>query len=286
MADAATAARGPGRPALSAYPDLDLVLYDIAAREAAVLGDTFAGMYLTGSAAIGDFDLASDVDFLVVTRGDLSRREVGAVQALHEAIYRTNRWTARLEYSFFPLDKLLRWRPGDFWYDDRGSPNTDPEGLLWYFDNGHPRIERSRHGNSLIERWTLRERSPVVGAGPDLHDLLPPVAPDDLRTEIRTMAHGWGAEIDRDPSPYRNRLYQAYLVLAYARMLHDHRAARISSKKTSALWARDHLDPTWRDLIDFAWQERQDERIHVCQPADPSVFPRVLEFVRYAVRQL
>ena len=49
------------------YTDLKLVLSELVARAQKLLGNLFVGAYLQGSFAIGDFDIYSDVDFLIVT---------------------------------------------------------------------------------------------------------------------------------------------------------------------------------------------------------------------------
>ena len=55
---------------LTPYSELDVVLKDHGQRIRDVLGDNFVGLYLNGSLAIGDFDLTSDVDFIVVIKDD------------------------------------------------------------------------------------------------------------------------------------------------------------------------------------------------------------------------
>src|SRR5581483_12314041 len=57
----------------TAYPQINATLRLLEGDVRAVLGARFAGMYLYGSLASGDFDPAtSDVDFLVVTAGPLA----------------------------------------------------------------------------------------------------------------------------------------------------------------------------------------------------------------------
>ena len=68
---------------LTPYRGLDEVLIDYAHTSRAVLGDNFVGLYLLGSLAIGDFDLTSDVDFMIVTNSELSRDQVELVQSAH-----------------------------------------------------------------------------------------------------------------------------------------------------------------------------------------------------------
>ena len=66
---------------LTPYRGLDEVLIDYAHTSRAVLGDNFVGLYLLGSLAIGDFDLTSDVDFMIVTNSELSCDQVELVQS-------------------------------------------------------------------------------------------------------------------------------------------------------------------------------------------------------------
>lgn len=66
-------------------------------------------------------------------------------------------------------------------------------------------------------------------------------------------------------------------------MLHDLQAGCIGSKRTGAEWAKAHLDPSWRDLIDRTWEGRPKPEIAINQPADAQDFNRTLEFVRYAI---
>jgi predicted nucleotidyltransferase len=50
------------------YADLNTVLRELVAWVQRILRDDFIGAYLQGSFAIGDFDIYSDVDFLIVQR--------------------------------------------------------------------------------------------------------------------------------------------------------------------------------------------------------------------------
>lgn len=69
------------------YPELNSVLRDLVDSVQTVLSNNFVGAYLQGSFAVGDFDLHSDVDFIIVTEEELSQVEVQALQILHEHIY-------------------------------------------------------------------------------------------------------------------------------------------------------------------------------------------------------
>lgn len=263
------------------YPELDHVLTDLAVKLRDALGNIFVGMYLQGSLAIGDFDLTSDVDFIVVTNNDLSDAEVQDVQKVHTLTYnQNNRWVKRLEYSFIPK-RVLNELSSPY---ANGRRNNITERELWYFDNGHSTIARSDHCNTLVTRWTVREKGISV-SGPDPISLIDPISADELRKEIRDTLVGWGEELLQNPEPYRNRFYQSYLVLNYARMLHDLHEGKVGSKLVGITWAKLNLDPQWTELIDFCWMERQDTSISVKQPSTSEVFEKSLQFVSYVVEQ-
>ena len=270
-----------GQP-LTSFPELDFVLRDHEDRLRQALGDLIVAVYLQGSLAIGDFDLTSDVDFIVVTQRELSSGEATIAQAVHAETYRqNNRWVKRLEYSFFPVD-LLR-SPSSPFTTDGVSDSASRD--LWYFDNGSERIERSDHDNSLVVRWTLREKG-VVLFGPEPSELIDIVQPKDLRTEIQRTLVTWGDLVVKDPEPYRNRFYQSFLVLNYCRGLLDLSEGSIHSKMAGVKWARENLDPKWTPLITFCWEERQDPDISITQPADVEVFGQTIAFVHHSVGRM
>lgn len=267
----------PGQ--LTPYAELDTVLVEYAHTSANVLGDGFVGLYLLGSLAIGGFDLTSDVDFLLVTRSELTRDAVGRVQAAHaELVSRETRWVRHLEYSVFPLHQLCE-KSSPYGPDGRHDCATRQ---LWYFPNGSPTVERSDHDNTLVTRWTLRYASPVV-LGSEPGSFAPEVAADELRREIRDSMIGW-EKLFTPASPFHNRFHQVFFVLNNCRALQDLHEGRITSKEQGVTWAKRHLDPRWHRLIDYCWQERQDTGINVSQPADHRAFEETVAFVEYTTR--
>ena len=85
------------------YVELNAVLEDLIANVQNTLGETFVGACLQGSFALGDFDLDSDVDFIVVVGGELSTDQVSMLQAVHRDIYSLGAgWAQHLEGSYFP----------------------------------------------------------------------------------------------------------------------------------------------------------------------------------------
>ena len=265
---------------LTSYSELDATLKGHAEVLKEVLRENFTGFYLTGSLAIGDFDLTSDIDFVVVTDLQLSDTEVKEVQNAHiNTLNQNTRWVKHLEYSFFPKTILFQ---NSSPYTEKG-PNIAEDRDLWYFNNGSKTIEKSGHDNTLVTRWTLREKGVVV-LGPKPATFMQRIEPDDLRREIRDDLINWGKEIERFSSTYFNRFHQAFFVLNSCRVLQDLHEGRVTSKLDGVRWAKDHLDPKWIPLIDFCWQERRDSSISIHQPADPEVFRQSMEFVGYAAK--
>ncbi|MEJ0014042.1 MAG: nucleotidyltransferase domain-containing protein [Actinomycetota bacterium] len=104
---------------MTPYPELDDVLRDHAGRLQSTLGDFLVGVYLVGSLAIGDFDLTSDIDFIVVTRDELSEPQRKQVQSVHDQTYgQGSRWVKHFEYSFSPV-KILNVPSSPFSQDGR-----------------------------------------------------------------------------------------------------------------------------------------------------------------------
>jgi len=253
------------------YSDLNAVLAELVLRVQGALGDTFVGAYLQGSFAVGDFDQHSDVDFVIAIRDELSDGQVAELQTIHRRVYSLgSEWAKHLEGSYFPL-AVLRYR------ERRGTP-------LWYLDHGSQSLVRSNHCNTLLVRCVVREMG-VTLAGPSPATLVDPIPVDDLREETRATICDWGREVLDRPEVWANRFYQGYLVLNYARMLHDLTVGRPGSKRAGAEWAKARFGPAWADLIDRAWGGRANPAVSVHEPADAADYARTLEFVRLIIRE-
>lgn len=84
-----------------------LVALDQQVRSA--LADSVVGVYLTGSFALRSGDIHSDVDFLVVTRNQLTTAEEHRVRGLHRAYPdRPEHWARVLEGSYAPRPRTAR----------------------------------------------------------------------------------------------------------------------------------------------------------------------------------
>lgn len=251
-------------------PDLELntVLHELVTSLRTILGNNLVAAYLQGSFAAGDWDIDSDVDFLVVIDHELSEAELGALQIMHGRIYELeSHWAQHLEGSYFPKG-LLKGR--------------DPAQELFYLDNTARELIRSRHDNTLVVRWVVREYG-IALAGPDAAELIDPIPADDLRQEIMGTMCDWAQHIFANPSEMDNRWYQPFAILSYCRMLHTLQTGRVFSKPVSAEWAKKALDSRWAGLIQRARDERPNPSLKVRQKADTEDFNSTLEFIRYAL---
>jgi hypothetical protein len=259
----------------SPYPELAEVLGKFLAGLENVLRDKLIGAYLVGSLATGDFDLDSDVDFLVLVRSDLNENEAHALQNLHEEIYAMGSYPAQhLEGSYFPI-KLFE------------QPEMIGKEPLWYVDNGRTKLERSLHDNQWHVLWVLRERALIL-AGPSPIALMPPVPIDAIRSEMRSaidvLLHYFSEEMGGDLKYFNSRFGQAFTVLTCCRLLHTLNNARVESKLAGVRWAKEHLDPRFHPLIEQAWQERKETRfgLKIHQIADRRLLSATLDFLQYA----
>lgn len=253
------------------YTELNHVLHRLVEGIQEILGKNFIGAYLQGSFAVGDFDVHSDVDFIVVTETEPSDDQIPALQVMHERIYNLDSsWAQHLEGSYFPREILRH--------------HSHRSEKLWYLDNGSRSLIKSDHCNTIVVRWAVREMG-ITLAGPSPDTLIEPMSVEMLRAEIMEAISVWGQEIIDNPDRFNNRFYQTYIVLNFSRMLHNLHTGSPSSKRAGAEWAKIKLDSSWHRLIDRTWSGRPKPEISVRQPADPKDFERTLEFVRYIIKQ-
>jgi predicted nucleotidyltransferase len=247
------------------YQDLNSVLAALVSSIQIILGSNFMGAYLHGSFALGGFDQDSDCDFMIVIQQELTIEQVEALQEMHGKIFDSGYpWPQHLEGSYITKEMLKDYRKSGI--------------SIWYLDNGHRSLVLAGHDNTLVVRCQLREYG-VRLAGPDIETLIDPVPVDELRKSIYNNMAGWSKEILANPELINNRFYQAFAVFHYCRTLHDLTEGRVGSKRAGAEWAKENLDPKWRDLIDQAWDKRSNPEVSVQTPADPEELMRTLEFV-------
>jgi predicted nucleotidyltransferase len=265
-ADVSLSARARHDP--TPFDDLNELLVKLVVGAEEALGDSFCGAYLQGSFGVGDADAHSDVDFIVVTKDEVTPQQQAELQAHHQALYALpTPWAQHLEGSYIPREVLRR-----------PDPVRRP---LLYLDNGAIEFARDNHDNTAVVRWSLREHG-VVLAGPDPRELVDPITADELRTEMRWALDQWRSWFRSIDSISRRAL--AVAVLSHARILHTLAIDEISSKRAAGEWALHALDPEWAPLIRWALIDRPDPWPKVHEPADPALLRRTRQFIDYAAK--
>jgi predicted nucleotidyltransferase len=261
------------------YPELREVLYTFVNEITAALAEDLIGVYLVGSIATGDFDLDSDVDFLVVINTELTETNIKSLQEIQIKVHEIDCYPAKhLEGSYISIGDLNNWR-------------TVGEKELYYFDNGSTEFEQSTHDNKWHVRWILRERGiTLIGQKPE--QIMQSIPLHELSKEIKTaMVEDMKAfedEIDRPRSFWNSRFGQSFAVLTYCRMLHTLHSGTVQSKKAAVKWAKQFVEPKWVKIIDQAWNEREGVRflVKIRQRAEQALLSETLEFMKYAVAQI
>jgi len=222
-------------------------------------------MYLEGSLANGDFDQASDVDFVVVTDQEISGELFVELQAMHDRIAMLDTpWAIQLEGSYVGHGALGRYDP-----DKALHPNIE-RGL-------GERLKMAHHDASwVIHLWILREQG-IILIGPPPQSLIDPVSPADLRQAMQSLLPARSAPILQDPAIIKGRGYQSYIVLTFCRMLYTLQNGAVASKPSAASWAQEALDKQWRPLIERALIGRH----HPEEAALEADVKGTLEFIRY-----
>ena len=261
------------------YPELREVLINFEDGIKTELKGNLIGIYLVGSLATGDFDLDSDVDFLVVTKEELTETNIESLQDIQVKIHEIDCYPAKhLEGSYISIGDLNDW-------------GTVGKKELYYFDNGSTMFEQSIHDNQWHVRWVLRERGiTLIGQKPET--ILGPIPLDELSNEIkRAMLHImklFEDEMDMPLSYFNSRFGQSFTVLTCCRMLHTLHTGTVHSKKVGVEWANRFVESKWINLIDQAWHERKGVRfgIKIGQRAEQTILHETLEFIRYAITQI
>jgi hypothetical protein len=125
------------------------------------------GLYLYGSLALGDFDPhASDIDFIVLTQGEIPEKQFVALREIHTIFNQSSSpWSGKIEAAYIPLDALKHPSSSTALYPqiekETGFIRSALE-IVWVF-----------------QRYTLREHGVIV-AGPSPRDLIDPVNPMEM----------------------------------------------------------------------------------------------------------
>ena len=262
--------KSTGNHQLTPDPEVNDLLSELLASVWDLLGDHFVGMYLDGSLTSGDFDGASDIDFVVVTADEISKDTFLALQAMHDRIATMDTaWAIQLEGSYLSQRALRHYDPAYTWY-----PNIERgEG---------ERLKMVSHDETWdVHRYVLRERGIAI-TGPALETLVDPVAPAQLRQAMQKVLLGWAASFLDNPAPLKSRGYQSYTVLTLCRILYTLQNGTVVSKPVAAEWAQETIGPQWTPLIERAWEGRH----HSDGEAPSEDIISTLELIRYALDRI
>ncbi|MGE5559584.1 MAG: GNAT family N-acetyltransferase [Chloroflexota bacterium] len=244
------------------YQDVNALLARLLTGILPILGDQLVGMYLHGSLAAGEFDSRrSDIDFVVVTDGELPVDKVGELRDMHAGIAAGDlRWATNHEGSYIPRRAIRRHDPTDCVF-----PAVRVDGSFG----------RDRHGSEwVIQRHVIRERGITI-VGPDPKSLIDPVSPDELRLAQRELLKEWWADRLDAPDYLRTSEYRAYAVLTMCRALYTLAHGAVVSKPAAASWARTTFGEQWGGLIDRAAAWRHGLDMAELEP--------VLAFIRFTL---
>ena len=238
------------------------MLHEVLSGVQTILGNHFTGMYLYGSLASGDFDpQRSDIDFVVVTAGELPGEMLPALEAMHARLAASgSKWAERLGGSYIPQQALRRYDPAQAQHPSIG--------VDWSFGEVH------QGSDGVIQRYILREQG-VMLAGPAPQTLIDPVQPNDLRRAVVATLHEWWSQQLDNPVWMNSREYQAYAVLTMCRALYTLQHGTIVSKPVAARWTQEALSERWAGVIERALTWRYADGLED--------LPETLEFIRYTL---
>jgi hypothetical protein len=224
---------------LTPHPEVSQVLHDLLERVRAILAEQFVGMYLYGSLATGDFSpTRSDVDFVVVTGGQLPEKMINKLESMHLALAAGSKWQQKLEGAYVPKAVIRRHDP-----QNRPVPTVN-EGHFYMAPLG---------SDWVMQHKLLRETQSAL-YGPSLRDLIDPVSAADLRAAVLAVIDEWWEPMLGDQARLRDPGYQPFAVLSMCRSLYTMRLGELASKSQAAKWAMETLPAEWSALINHALQ--------------------------------
>jgi hypothetical protein len=252
--------------ALRPYPEVRAIVFGLAERIPAILGDDLVALYLTGSLTYGDFDAgSSDIDYLAIMEREITPSERAALAILHDDLgHRYPEWRERIEGSYITRNMLAFTLP-----PPQGRPYVNM-GAFWEPD--------PPYGNEwLINLYAIQETG-IALFGPAARNLVPPVRIEDVReASRRDLVDERLPELD-DPGFLPDSHHEAYVTLTLCRILHREFNDGIASKRVAAAWVRDTYGEPWCSLVACAeaWQhgETLDSR------------DEVIAFTRFVADQL
>ena len=224
------------------FDDVNEILRHFTADVQTILGYNFAGIYLGGSLALGDFNLEqSDIDLLVATTQPLPEQLIHKLREMHQNYHAgDSKWGIELEVSYLPLPAIRRYDP------HHAYPTIERGGTLKVepFDSGW-----------LILAHILREHG-ITLAGVPIQQLIDPILPNLLHQALLDLFKKWWQPMIDDPFRLQHSGYHAYAVQTMCRILYTLHHHKIVSKQKAGEWAQTTMGERWQKLIakGLSWQ--------------------------------
>ena len=245
------------------YPDVNQVLILLLNNIRTILGDYFVGMYLYGSLASGDFEPErSDIDFLVVTNGELPEKTISDLKIMHHRMYESGLKLAKhLEGSYIPKETVRKYSP-----DGPAWPMINQDNLLVAHDLC----------SWVINNYILYNHGIVI-SGPPLQNVIDHVSPEELMNAVLTLLRDVWTPWQDNVDLFRSDEYQPFVVLTMCKALYTLKHGDVISKKRSAEWAMANLDKKWAFLINQALSWHFGDM--------PGDIGQTQDFIRYVFRE-
>ncbi len=223
-----------------------------------ILGSRLVGLYLGGSASMGDFVAeSSDYDFLVVTDGYLTPKDLGSIESFHQQLLRDHPEADRLEGDYAPRHLLVA----------QGTSAPVPGTLQGRFVAAPTQIIL---GADSIANMQLQG---ILVYGAPATEVLPAVTPEDVRAAVLSML--------RDgPDVCRGEAEAASEVLNLVRSLCALETGRPTTKSEGVHWALTHLPERWHPLVHRAQAIRHGQKVHETDWTLRTALPELARDVR------
>jgi hypothetical protein len=227
---------------------------------------SLAGLYLVGSAALGDFQPGhSGIDFIAVTALPLSAAMLDIVETVH---------------------RVLQREPGpafDGFYIDRSRLRLppDPQGILPFELAGHfHRRSACLEANPVT--WTIWRDCGVAirGPAPETLDLLIDPA-TQIRFERENLDRYWTDWVVVHWAGPADAMLASWGVLGVLRLAHVLVTGLVPSKTAAGRWALGHFAAVWHPVIDEALAARRGE----AAPMPLARFHAALDFVAFVIAE-
>jgi predicted nucleotidyltransferase len=255
---------------LTSYSDIDTILLYFLKNIQTILADNFFGMYLYGSLATGGFDpKTSDIDFIFVTKQDVSDKEFLLLHELHKYFDSSNSpWAKKIEVAYITSDVFIISDTLNKKY-----PQIEKEGEL---------IKDKLEIGWVFQQYSLYEHGIVV-SGPNPRDFISPISQRSLLYSAHSIATLWNQQAhDKEEVKWlEKRDEQQFVVLTLCRFHYLMCVGVPVSKVIGAKWAMENLSERWMNLI-----KKAGEKIGFNRTVDKNEINDSIDFIDFTARSL